>query len=248
MEKIKRFSSTLIILFVVSLPMQVIYAQSPEVSPALTPAPLEETWAIDWWMPRHLEKLQEEGRESAQILLIGDSITHGWETTGKEVWNEFFGAIPTFNIGYSGDRTENVLWRLQQGEVEGISPKVAVLMIGTNNTGHRMDPAECTAAGIERIRDELLTRLPETHLLLLAIFPRGELPDDEMRELNEEINSLISPLDVPGRVTFLNLNSIFLTENGELTEEIMPDRLHPNAAGYRLWADAIRPELLKFLD
>lgn len=243
-----RLCTSFILLSVVSFSMQVIYAQCPPDSPALTPAPLEEPWAIEWWMPRHLDKLQEEGRENAEILLIGDSITHGWETTGNEVWNEFFATIPTFNIGYSGDRTENVLWRLQQGEVEGINPKVAVLMIGTNNTGHRMDPAECTATGIARIRDEILTRLPETHLLLLAIFPRGEFPDDETRELNEEINSLIEFLDEPDRVTFLNLNSIFLTDNGELTEEIMPDRLHPNTAGYRLWADAIRPEILKFLD
>lgn len=242
------FITLFISLFVLSVSLQTLHAQCPDHSSALSPTPLEEPWAIEWWMPRHLDKLQEEGRERAEILLIGDSITHGWETTGKEVWSEFFGTIPTFNIGYSGDRTENVLWRLQQGEVEGIHPKVALLMIGTNNTGHRMDPAECTAAGIERIRDELLIRLPQTHLLILAIFPRGELPDDEMRQRNEEINSRITALDEPDRVTFLNLNDTFLTEDGLITKEIMPDMLHPNENGYRLWAEAIRPLLLSFVE
>ncbi|TVQ68317.1 MAG: acetylglucosamine-6-sulfatase [Balneolaceae bacterium] len=240
--------TSLFALFTLLYPTENAFAQCPENAAALTPAPLEEPWAIEWWMPRHLDKLQEEGRDEAEILLIGDSITHGWELRGAQAWNEHFGDFRTFNIGYSGDRTENVLWRLQNGEVEGISPKLALLMIGTNNTGHRMDPADCTAAGIGLIISELRNRLPQTHFLLLAIFPRGEQPDDGMRVRNEEINRLIAPLDELDRVTFLDLNSIFLTDEGILTEEIMPDLLHPHETGYRLWAEALRPVILGFFN
>ncbi len=236
---------SLLLLFLFTLFQSLAYAQScPEDAAALTPAPLEEEWAIEWWMPRHEEKLEEEGRESADILLLGDSITHGWETTGSEVADEYFSDYSIYNIGYSGDRTENVLWRFNHGEIDGISPELAVLMIGTNNTGHRQDPPECTAEGIETILDEMEQKLPDTHVLLLAIFPRGESPDDELRELNEEINTRIREFDSRENVTFANINDIFLTEEGILTEEIMPDELHPNEHGYELWAE----EMIEIMD
>jgi beta-glucosidase len=98
-------------------------AQScPEDAAALTPAPLEEEWAIEWWVPRHEEKLEEEGRETADILFLGDSITHGWETTGKDVADEYFSDYSIYNIGFSGDRTENVLW------AEAMLPMIRELM------------------------------------------------------------------------------------------------------------------------
>lgn len=213
----------------------------PENAPALTPAPLEEEWAIEWWMPRHEEKLTEDDRETADVLFVGDSITHGWETTGKAVAEDYFSGFSIYNIGYSGDRTENVLWRFEHGEIDGISPEVAVLMIGTNNTGHRQDPPECTAKGIETILDKMENKLPDTHVLLLAIFPRSESPDDELRELNEEINNRIRGFGSREYVTFVNINDVFLTEECVLTEEIMPDELHPNEYGYKLWAEEMLP-------
>ena len=215
---------------------------------ALKPAPLEESWAIEWWMPRHKEKLKEEGREEADILLVGDSITHGWETTGKDVWNRYFGDFNTYNIGFSGDRTENVLWRFQHGEIDGINPKVAMLMIGTNNTGHRQDDPDCTAKGVKLIVDTMVEKLPDTQILLLAIFPRGASPDDELRVLNEQINQRIERLSDYERVSFLNINHIFLNDEGELPEEIMPDFLHPHEAGYELWAQEIYPHLIGLLE
>lgn len=237
----------LALLFWLTLSAVPSFSQCTDDALALTPAPLQESWAIEWWMPRHEEKLTEEGRETAEILLVGDSITHGWENTGKEVWSDYFGAYGTYNIGYSGDRTENVLWRFEHGEIDGINPKVAVLMIGTNNTGHRQDPAECTALGIERIVDELSERLPDTHILLLAIFPRSESPDDELRQLNQNINHRIEKLSEQEQVTFIDLNPIFLNDELILTEEMMPDLLHPNESGYRLWAEALKPYLMELL-
>lgn len=228
-------------------------AQSPEHQDestplALTPAPLEEEWAIEWWIPRHEAKLEEDGRESARLLFLGDSITQGWEEAGVDVWEEYYAPLGAYNLGFSGDRTENVLWRLEHGEVEGINPELAVLMIGTNNTGHRQDPPQETARGVERILEELGRRLPDTKVLMLAIFPRGATPADSLRQLNNEINERISSLADNERVHFLNINEVFLDDEGRLPEEIMPDLLHPNEQGYELWAKEMESTLNRFLD
>lgn len=219
----------------------------PDDAPALTPATLNEEWAIDWWIPRHEAKLEEDGRENAQLLFIGDSITHGWENKGKTVWDKYYASYGAHNIGFSGDRTENVLWRFEHGELDGIDPELAILMIGTNNTGHRQAAPECTAKGIEMILDELKNHLPETEVLLLAIFPRDASPDSELRQLNNQINDRIKKFESRDHVYFLNINDTFLDENGILSEEIMPDLLHPNEYGYQLWAEAMQPTLQKLL-
>lgn len=239
----------LILLFTTIIPISTSaqITACPDTSAALTPGPLQEEWALEWWMPRHEEKLEEEGREDAKLLLIGNSITHGWETDGKEVWGNYFQDIPTHNIGFSGDRTENVLWRFENGALDGLEPELAVLMIGTNNTGHRQDDPACTTKGIETILDELEQRLPDTHILLLAIFPRGETPDDALRQLNHEINSHIKQFNKRDGVTFLNINDTFLDDDGILSKEIMPDHLHPNGYGYQLWAEAMESKIRKLL-
>lgn len=215
---------------------------------ALTPAPLEKSWAIDWWKTRHQEKLKEDGRESAGLLFIGDSITHGWESAGIKIWNEKYSYISAMNLGFSGDRTENVLWRIESGELDGLRPELTILMIGTNNTGHRQDPPQCTAKGVELIAKKITRQLPETKLLILAIFPRRETPDNSLRKLNNEINEKLKELTDNRRIFFEDINQVFLEENGVLSEEIMPDFLHPNEMGYSLWAEAMSPVLQKLLD
>jgi len=198
-------------------------------------------------MPRHEAKLTEDGRATADVLFIGDSITHGWETSGKTVANSYFSDFSIYNIGYSGDRTENVLWRFNHDEIDSINPELAVLMIGTNNTGHHQDSPECTAEGIKTILDELGEKLSETEVLLLAIFPRGETPDNDLRQLNNSINQRIKSFADGERIHFMNVNSVFLDEKGNLPEEIMPDQLHPNEQGYELWAEAMLPAIRELL-
>lgn len=242
-----RLPASLIFLFIVTC-TQTTAQTCPADAPALTPATLQEEWAVEWWMPRHEAKLEEEGREDAKLLFIGNSITHGWEDAGKEVWDEYYAPYGGYNIGFSGDRTENVLWRFQHGELDGIDPELAILMIGTNNTGHRQDPPECTARGVEIILDELENRLPDTEVLLLAIFPREDSPDGELRQLNNQINKRIAQFADGERVHFLNINDTFLDENGVLPEKIMPDLLHPNEYGYQLWAEAMHPKVKELLD
>ncbi|HEX6706182.1 MAG TPA: GDSL-type esterase/lipase family protein [Albitalea sp.] len=219
---------------------------------SVTPEPLSEVWALDWWMPRHEQKLQEIRKLKAaglqpQVVLIGDSITQGWEDNGRPVWDQYFRKFNALDLGFSGDRTENVLWRLQHGEVDGIAPKVAVLMVGTNNTGHRQEDPRTTAAGIRRIVEELRQRLPGTKVLVLAIFPREEQPDTLLRTINNEINALISGMDDGRRVFFLDINKALMNPDGTLSKEVLPDLLHLSEKGYRIWARNMDPTLQKLL-
>lgn len=246
-QKLKKFFLILTLSFFVFAGNEGFAGITDDCSLAITPDIRNEESAQSWWMSRHEDKLQEENRETAKLLFLGDSITQGWEAAGSDVWDGYYTPHGAYNLGYSGDRTENVLWRLQNGEVEGINPKLTVVMIGTNNTGHRQDPPECTTLGIEMILDELKERLPETRILLLAIFPRGETSNDPLRQLNKQINDRISELADDRRVFFLDINEAFLNEEGRLPEEVMPDKLHPNEHGYSLWAEAMDSTLRRLL-
>ncbi len=219
--------------------------RAEETVPALKAEVQTAQWAVKWWLPRHEQKLAEVKSRADQVdlLFIGDSITHGWEGHGKEVWKKYYEPRKAFNIGFSGDRTEQVIWRLREGEVAGISPKLAIIMIGTNNTGHRQDPAEQTAAGVQAILRELAERLPKTKILLLAIFPRGATTDDKLRVLNTQINARLAKMDDGKRVHFLDINKTFLAEDGTLSKDIMPDLLHPHEKGYGMWAEAMEPKI-----
>jgi len=219
---------------------------------SVTPDMLNEWWSIDWWLPRHQQKLVDakaifDKGGKIDVLFVGDSITQGWEKEGAETWKKYYEPRHGFAIGFGGDRTENVLWRLQHDAVKGMNPKVTVLMIGTNNAGHRRENPQTTAAGIKKILQELKQRLPDTKILLLAIFPRDEKPDGELRLINEQVNAIIKNYADNKRVYFVNINQTFLTQEGILTKEVMPDLLHPHEYGYELWAKALEPELQKLL-
>lgn len=215
---------------------------------SVKPDMLNESWAIDWWLPRHLQKLEEVKRTpDAQLVFIGDSITQGWEKEGAPVWERYYKQYKAVALGFGGDRTENVLWRLQHGEVDGLAPKVAVLMFGTNNTGHRQEDPALVAAGVKRNIDELRQRLPNTKILLLAIFPRDARPDGGARRINDNINVLLSGLADQQHVFYLDINKAFLDADGNLSKDIMPDYLHPNEKGYEIWAKAMEAPLLELL-
>ncbi|NYE62441.1 beta-glucosidase [Duganella sp. 1224] len=216
---------------------------------SVTPDKLNESWSISWWTARHEKKLAEARAvgKRAQVAFIGDSITEGWEKSGAPVWDRYYQPLQAIDLGFSGDRTENVLWRLLHGEVDGLAPKVAVLMFGTNNTGHRQEDPRTTALGIKRNIEELRKRLPDTKILLLAIFPRGEKPDDHLRQLNEQVNAIIAGYADNQTVFFANINQAFLQPDGTLSRDIMPDLLHPNEKGYEIWAKAMAPALRRLL-
>jgi beta-glucosidase len=213
----------------------------------VVPVAQDASWAAEWWQARHAEKIEQAKGTDIDLIFIGDSITHSWEGEGADTWQAYYQNRNAFNLGFSGDRTEHVLWRLENGAIDGMNPKLAVLMIGTNNTGHRMDPAAHTAEGIERIVGVLRGKLPETQVLILGIFPSQVSRLNDMRKRNEEINQLIATLDDGRMVHYLDIGQGFLREDGTLREDLMPDLLHPNAAGYRVWAEAMEPTIRKIL-
>ncbi|MCU4677246.1 GDSL-type esterase/lipase family protein [Catenovulum sp. 2E275] len=212
-----------------------------------TPAVLNEYWSVEWWMPRHEQKLLQAKTQNPDFILIGDSITHGWEDAGKDVWNKWFADIHTLNLGFSGDRTENVLWRLQHGEVDGLSPKLVMIMIGTNNTGHRMENPEFIINGINAILTELDKRIPNSKVLLLNIFPRGAEISDEARQNNIKVNQLLDDVALKHNALRADFNADFLDESGHLSKAIMPDLLHPNEQGYEIWAKQLNPFIDQYI-
>lgn len=230
--------------------MRWLWRGTPGVETNLAVVPDVQTaeWAVEWWMPRHEQKLAERKvMKDVDLLMIGDSITHSWENGGKDVWDKMYAHRKAFNIGFSGDRTENVLWRLDHGAVDDISPKLAVIMIGTNNAGHREESPHHTAEGVRAILDDLEVRLPESKILLLGIFPRGKDGKDTFRKLTVATNGLIKEFADEKRVFWLDIGSEFLNEDGTLPESIMPDFLHPNEKGYEIWANAMEPSIKKLL-
>ena len=176
----------------------------------------------------------------AQVVFLGDSITARWNGSGKEVFKEYAN-YNAANFGIGGDRVQHVLWRVENGEFDGLKPKVVVLMIGTNNASVPENSPEQIANGIRKIIDAIHARSANTKILLLAIFPRGATPAKRVK--NEAVNAIIAKYDDGKTVHYLNINTKFLTADGTLEKTIMPDLLHPNAAGYQIEADAIREKL-----
>ncbi len=211
------------------------------------------------WVKRHesFNAISKQG--TATLVFLGDSITQGWEGKGKATWEKFYAKRNAANFGIGGDRTEHVLWRLDNGNFDGLKPKLIVLMIGTNNTGHvgraqkelngaiYACSAEQTAEGVKAIVSKLQTKAPEAKILLLGIFPRGEKPADAMRQQNEATNAIIAKLADGKQVHFLDIGKAFLQPDGTLTREVMPDLLHLSEKGYDMWAEAIDPKIKELL-
>lgn len=205
-------------------------------NPAATPKPRDEKW-----MKKHDANVEVAKKGGADVLFLGDSITEGWKYGGaKKVWEKEYAPLKAANFGISGDSTHHVLWRLQNGELDGIAPRVVVLMIGTNNMG--MHSPDQIAGGVEAIIKELKKKLPNVKVLLLAIFPRGEKPG-EIREKVAKTNEKIKSMGD----AWIDLTEQFVGEDGAISKEIMPDFLHLSAKGYEIWADGIREELKKLL-
>jgi len=195
---------------------------------------------------RHDEFLKVAKAGGIDLLFLGDSITDGWRSAGQAIWNKTFAPLKAANFGISGDRTEHVLWRLRNGELEGFQPKVSVVMIGTNNGDSPGDVAQ----GIKTILNDIHDRHPRCKILLLGIFPRSEKATDGARTKNEEVNKLISKFVTfaeTRRVSYLDIGAKFLAADGTLPKDVMPDLLHPNEKGYQIWADAIIDKVKQML-
>lgn len=197
------------------------------------------------WMELHHRYVERAKKGQVDLLFLGDSITEGWNENVNPVWKRFYGPRNAVNFGIGGDRTQHVLWRIKNGELDGIKPKVTVLMIGTNNASS--NTPDKIARGVTAIVQELRQRLPETKVLLLAVFPRSQKPDS-LRDRLKSVNEKIAKLDDGDHVKFLDIGKAFLEPDGTIAQEVMPDYLHLSRLGYRRWAEAMEPTLWSLLD
>jgi lysophospholipase L1-like esterase len=257
MKTLRLLSSVIIVSVASAFTAAIAQTNTPTAPVAIAPNALAGNTAIipaprdANWLKRHEGFLTAAKAGGIDILFLGDSITDGWRKSGSNVWNQCYAPRHAANFGISADRTQHVLWRMEHSELDGLKPKVVVLMIGTNNTGKEHDgtirnTVPETIEGITAVVKGLRSRLPNTKILLLAIFPRGTL-DNPQRAQVALINTVLPKLDDGKMVRFLDIGSKFLEPDGTLPESIMPDLLHPNEKGYQIWADAMEPTLAEML-
>jgi lysophospholipase L1-like esterase len=224
-----------------------VQADDAKKAVAATPAPKvdKDNKPQAAFIKAHEDYVAVAKKGGVDVLFLGDSITAGWRGNGKDVWAKQYDPLKAANFGIGGDRTQHVLWRITNGELEGIQPKVAVVMIGTNNTG--TDSAEDIAEGIKTIVQTIREKSPQSKVLLLAVFPRGkEIPNPGNTKI-QEINKTIAKLDDGKMIRYLDIGPKFLGEDKQIPKDIMPDYLHLSPQGYQIWADAMMPLLTEML-
>jgi lysophospholipase L1-like esterase len=223
-----------------------VSAAGQDTNPAATPLERKDKGSV----ARHEKFVAIAKAGGVDVVFLGDSITQGWENAGKEVWAARCAPLKAANFGIGGDRTQHVLWRITEGkELEGIDPKAFVVMIGTNNTG--ADSADQIAHGVKAIVAELRKQKPQAKVLLLGVFPRAGgigkgdqvAPADKLNSKIKAINEQVAKLDDGRNVMYLDVGPKFLTSDGGLSREIMPDLLHLSKKGYEIWAEAIEQPL-----
>lgn len=217
---------------------------------AETPSPLNPVSraSTQWWKERYAGQVEQVKSNPCKVLFLGDSITDYWDKDGKKVWDTVFKPFQPCNFGISGDQTTNLIYRITDSGIPAQqAPKLCIMMIGTNNTGHfkGQESPEATALGILGAAQHLLIRFPETRVLILGIFPRGEGPQNALRLHNDKINAVLAQCQMP-RTQYININKRFLDSKGQLLPGISKDRLHFTEKGYAIWADAVLPYLKKY--
>ena len=221
--------------------------EPPHINTAIIPVP-----RTDWAKSRQALVLQraKDGPGDYDVEFIGDSITQGWETApprgGTNVWEEFYGKRKVINFGVSGDRTQHVLWRFENGQLDGIKAKVAVVMIGTNNSNKNDNTEDDILQGVTAIVEDIRKRQPDTKILLLGIFPRGKTFSTQRGKILQ-VNEALARLDDGKHIFYLDFGPQFIENDGSISRSIMPDALHPNETGYKIWANAMEPKLKELL-
>jgi lysophospholipase L1-like esterase len=230
-------------------------AKCARLTSTVVPLTQGRDWRVYDWPARHTAAVALMKERHPEIVMLGDSIMHFWggdpsgdqiggRRTAPEVWDQFFRGHTVVNLGFGWDRTENVLWRLGHGEFDGVSPRLVVVMIGTNNI--TLNTPEEIAGGVTAICHEVHKRSPRSRILLFGIFPRGEKPDAN-REAVTAVNRLIARLDGHNGVTYLDIGEKFLAADRTIDKAIMYDFLHPTPKGYEIWTDAMGPTLRRLL-
>jgi lysophospholipase L1-like esterase len=242
-------------LLLVALAVAIPFSSFAQTNEAATNAPVIHTNTAIIPVPRTAGSVSrqslvlqraKEAPGNYDIEFIGDSITQGWETRGSNVWREFYGKRKVINLGVSGDRTQHVLWRIEQGQLDGIKARVAVVMIGTNNSNKDDNTEADILAGVTAIVQEIRTRQPDTKILLFGIFPRGKTFSSQRGKILQ-VNQALARLDDGRNIFYFDIGSQLIENDGSISRDMMPDYLHPNDTGYRIWARAMEPKLKQLL-
>jgi lysophospholipase L1-like esterase len=220
---------------------------SPELPPGEAPdlaAPRDRDYpwmSVEAWWQRQkaLSTIDPGVKQSSELAFLGDSIVEGWD---NGVWNEYYARYKPVRLGLGGDKTQQVLYRIEHGELDGLGSKLVVILIGTNNFGLGTSTPELVARGVAAVVRAVQARLPEARILLLGILPRDEQPGTSLRNQVSATNALIARL-ASDRVEYLDIGSRFLDPTGKLQAELMADFLHPTPKGYRVFSDAIAPAI-----
>ena len=215
--------------------LAVLAANAAELT---TTTPLAAKTNGEKWWNGNCERILTDIKKmdgNIDVAVVGDSITARWR--GGELWAKHWGSYRAVNMGIGGDRTQNVLWRLQNGGLDGYKAKLFVVMIGTNNLFDKTTEPPDVAAGIKAILELIQSKQPQAKVLLLGIFPRGAKPNPG-REKIAATNELISKYK-GGAVHYMDISAKFLEADGTISKEVMHDSLHLAPKGYDIWAEAI---------
>jgi lysophospholipase L1-like esterase len=225
---------------------------TPPANTAIIPASKLENDFYDWW-ERHKAALRAKDEARPDIVLIGDSITHLWggnpptpgrKPNGAQSFEKAFTGKQVLNLGFGWDRTQNVLWRLDHGEFDGLHPALVVVNIGTNNFAQtknaRANTPEEIAEGVRAILIRVRAKSPESHIVLMGLFPRGEKPGDPIRVRVAAVNALLAEFGKTEGITFLDIGTKLTQPDGTISREMMGDFLHPAEAGYEVWGEALK--------
>ena len=197
-------------------------------------------------IPRYQAINARARQGNVDLIFLGDSITQAWETIGIDEWIKRYEPRHAMNAGCSADRTQHMLWRLDHGNIENLTPKLVVLLIGTNNLGH--NPPAAISRGIKAIVEKLRTKLPSTKILIMGVFPRGKLADDPLRAQTTAVNAHTGNFDDGDMVHFLDIGDPLLTPDGMLNSELVFDGIHLSSNGYEVWGSAIESKVAELLD
>ena len=215
----------------------VAFAQSTNT--AVMPVPMNKPG----WRERYESMNAKAHQGKIDLIYIGDSIVQRYEGVGKPVWDHYYAPRNALNLGISGDRTQHVIWRIDHGNIDGINPKLAIVMIGQNNGGHNTAPE--IAEGVTEVVKRIRTKLPNTKILLLGIFQRREKPTPE-RAVLAEANNIISKL-ADSSVIYMDINSVYVQPDGTIPASLMPDYEHPSELGFKRWAEAIEAKVAELM-
>lgn len=207
------------------------------------PRSIEFDWmSIEQWYQQHTANKAAANNNKAPLVFLGDSITAGWQWgQNREIYDSAFGRYSPLNFGVGGDQTQELLWRLKDGTLGSLVPRLIVLMIGTNNIGHSQHSAEEVVRGIEAIVGFLQTHHPQTRLLLLGLLPAGQQADTPTRRTILAVNRRLATFAKQRNAVFVDAGQLFVDGRGEISADLMADFLHPTHDGYRKLADFLAP-------